>query len=224
MDGLNLLMLILIEVVVLFFLTRSTIQSTFTQLRRWFKHTHTVYGIMSALFFPGTVLHELSHALMAMITFQRVHEIHVFPSWDHNSIKLGYVYYAKKDVFRGILVGIAPIFAGLATLWFIAQFRLFPTENIWWNLLFGYLVFTISTTMFSSKQDLIDVIYIIPVIIIALALYYFFQPDLTRLTEIAAVIVANSQNFLYTLNYCLLLTLVIHLVLNLLLFISSRVR
>jgi hypothetical protein len=51
-----------------------------------------------------------------------------------------------------------------------------------WNLpvwLTGYLMFVITSTMFSSKSDLVDVIYIIPLLIV-LGIVWVFFPSLVE--------------------------------------------
>jgi len=121
--------------------------------------------MMALLYFPGTAIHEMAHLMMAMILNLRVRDISLIPKVRGDTIKLGTVTYEKKDVVRGLIVGVAPFFAALFAFWLIDAFKLLYM-NFWTTALISYIVFTISSTMFSSKQDLIDLIYVLPMIAI----------------------------------------------------------
>ncbi|OGK08535.1 hypothetical protein A2767_05560 [Candidatus Roizmanbacteria bacterium RIFCSPHIGHO2_01_FULL_35_10] len=201
---------LILLLITLFFISRNTINQLFFFLRRFFKNDKTVFSIISFIFFPGTTIHELAHFFAAIILFLRVRDIKVFPEWKDNHLKLGHVLYEKKDFLRGVLVGLAPLFVGL--LFFLALFgwKLFPNQNVFLNILIVYLIFVISSTMFSSKQDLIDLIYIPPVLILIGGIIYVF--------DIKIDIVFRNDNlrqsvvaFLTQINFYLLLSLVIHI-------------
>jgi hypothetical protein len=99
----------------------------------------------------------------------------VFPKWDENEIKLGEVLFIKKDFLRAILVGIAPVFFGIGILFSLFYFHVYPANNIGLNILYAYLIFSISANMFSSKQDLKDLSLIIPVILLLIIIFYVFN-------------------------------------------------
>jgi hypothetical protein len=99
----------------------------------------------------------------------------IFPRWDENEIKLGEVLFIKKDFLRAILVGIAPIFFGIGILFSLFYFHIYPANNLGLNILYSYLIFSISANMFSSKQDLKDLLWITPVIIVVVMLFYVFD-------------------------------------------------
>ncbi len=166
------ILLFIVLTVVLYFLSRSNIIKLSAYLHRKTHGQNTVFIIISFFLFPGTALHEISHFLVASALMMRVHEVVIFPKWEGSQIKLGRVLYEKKGIFRGILVGIAPFIIGTFFFWFIAAFHLFPSKNIALDILFGYLLIVISTTMFSSKQDLIEVVYLIPLSIILFGIAY----------------------------------------------------
>lgn len=131
-----------------------------------------IFAAISLLFFPGTVIHEGAHAITALCLLLPVKSIHLIPEWDHKSIKLGHVVYEKRGLWRSIIVGLAPLPFGLLALWFILMWNV----PVW---LTGYLMFVITSTMFSSKSDLVDVIYIIPLLIV-LGIVWFFFPSLVE--------------------------------------------
>lgn len=129
--------------------------------------------IYFVLLFPGILVHELSHWLMARLLGVRTGRIRLGPV---NEGKTGYysmgsVEVAKSDPIRDSLIGLAPLLAGCALLVFITsqvfkipQFahglnwgelidtfrRWFSKKDFW---LWLYLVFTISNAMMPSAKD-----------------------------------------------------------------------
>jgi len=217
------LVIFVVLLISLFFLSRYTINQLFYFFRHFLKNEKAVFRLISLIFFPGTVLHEFAHFFAAIVLFLRVRDIKIFPEWEDSNLKLGHVLYEKRDFVRGILVGMAPIFAGL--LFFLALFawRLFPQQNFLLNLLVIYFIFTVSSMMFSSKQDLLDLIYIPPVLILIAGIIYVF--------DIKIDILFQNENlgrlaitFLTQINFYLLISLSIHLGIILVLKIFMRKR
>lgn len=171
--------ILIILIIGLYYVSRQTINELFHALRKIFRNDHVVFSIVSLFFLPGTIIHELSHMLMATLLNLHVHEVKIFPEWEKNYLKLGKVLYEKKDVVRGIIVGIAPVFIGLLFLWWMSVFNIFPSSNFWMNIFLGYVIFSVSSNMFSSKQDLIDIIYVLPLVIIIALVFYIFDIRLT---------------------------------------------
>lgn len=199
-----------ILILFLFFLSRQTTNQFFFFLRRFIKNEKTIYGLLSFLYLPGTILHELSHFFAATILFLKVREVKILPEFEKNYIKLGKVIYEKKDFVRGFLVGIAPLFGAILFFYLVSFFRLFPSQNQILNLFFFYLIFTVSSTMFSSKQDLVDLVFIIPFIIFMGILFYIFQIDPTQVLENSKII-NNLLTFLNQVNQYLFFSLIINL-------------
>ena len=164
-----------IELVLLFILSRVLINEWYLLLRLGIKNNRIVFGLIAFVFFPGTIIHELSHYFAATILFLRIHEVVIIPSIEGNKLKLGHVTYEKTDVIRSILVGVAPFFGAMGIFIMIGKFNLFPGDNIYTALIFGYLIFTIAIQMFSSHEDLVDLIYLIPLGIIAYFIIFFFR-------------------------------------------------
>src|SRR4051812_13086785 len=107
-----LLLFFVIQLIGLYFVSRQTIKELFIFLRK-FLPNGAAFTIITILFLPGTALHEMAHFITALILFLHVREISILPEFQKDQIKLGKVIYEKKDIFRGILVGVAPIFFGL---------------------------------------------------------------------------------------------------------------
>lgn len=142
----------------------------------------------------------------------KVYDVRIFPQWEKHQIKLGSVLYEKKDIFRGIVVGVAPLFFSLFFFWFLSRFRLFPNDSVWLNILLGYVVYAVSSTMFSSKQDLVDFAFIIPLIIIIMGIIYIFNIRLDVIFN-NQIVVTGITRFFQTINFYLLFSLIINLIL-----------
>lgn len=115
----------------------------------------TIY-LLSFLFLPGTLIHEMSHFIMALILRVPVGELELVPKLIDGGVKMGSVKIAKTDPFRRILIGTAPILTG--TLIILGLFFYGSLYELFGNNLFifltGYLVFEVGNTMFSSKKDM----------------------------------------------------------------------
>ncbi len=137
---------------------------------------------ITILFFPGTVVHEMSHFFAAMLMNLRVRSANVLPVFEEDGIKLGTVVYERKDPFRGILVGIAPLFGGVAASWGLVALLYLPVaSSLLTQVAIYYLLFTITSMQFSSRQDLIDAVWLIPMIIGIAILIYIFGVDVLGL-------------------------------------------
>ncbi len=108
----------------------------------------------SFIFLPGTIIHELSHWLVAELLQVRTGEITIFPDLEGetNSQRLGSVATAKSDPLRGFLIGLAPFLSGLGILLVLGQ--LFTWDLLWWQLsLVIYGVAVIGNSMMISRED-----------------------------------------------------------------------
>ena len=74
--------------------------------------------LYSILVLPGTIIHELSHWIVAEVLGVRTGQISIFPDLETGAStrRLGSVATAKSDPFRAFLIGIAPFISGLAIL------------------------------------------------------------------------------------------------------------
>lgn len=120
--------------------------------------------VYTLVFFPGIIIHEIAHFLMAAILGLRTGEIHLWPK-EINDNKggetvLGSVQVAKTDPVRASLVGAAPFLAGTLSIYYIVMTRLNWTEwqpglmvPDWVSFAWLYLIFVMANTMFSSKED-----------------------------------------------------------------------
>ena len=148
------------------------IQSIILLLTRRIGVTIVLYSL---LFFPGVVLHEFSHWLMAKVVGVPTGRFSLFPRQiDEGRIRLGYVETAKTDLLRDALIGAAPLFAGGIVIAFIS-WKYLGISQLWGSLsvdgwdgwgeaiqhvlrqpdfwLWFYLIFAVSSTMFPSRSD-----------------------------------------------------------------------
>lgn len=163
------------ELLFLFFLSRQLTKSLSYLLFHWTKNPKITIYSMSLIFFPGTVLHELAHALTAGILGVRIGAIEFVPVMQGDHVKLGSVQIAHTDFLRRFLIGAAPFFSGtallLAVLYFASHNNLF--SNIWITILLSYIVFEIGNTMFSSKKDMEGALELLLSLIVICIIFYF---------------------------------------------------
>lgn len=150
------------ELLVLFFTSKFLVKSL-SQL--FYSLTHSkglTVRILALIFFPGVVIHELSHFLMAEVLFVKAHEINLVPQIDEDNVRLGSVQISKTDIFRSMLIGLAPVLVGGSLLGLLSWYTLsdISIQSIFasWSSVVKYLAiiygfFVIANTMFSSKKD-----------------------------------------------------------------------
>ncbi|MEW6241948.1 MAG: hypothetical protein AB1564_14180 [Chloroflexota bacterium] len=171
-NGLLWFVLMLLPLVLLQRLLHREIQAVILIATR---HPALTMGLFSALFFPGVLLHELSHFVMARLLGVRTGGFSLIPrATADGRLQLGYVETQRTDAVRDSLIGAAPLIAGglfvayaavyrlsLLPLWeFLrnGQFNLFflglsalPDVKDFW--LWFYLTFAVSSTMLPSASD-----------------------------------------------------------------------
>jgi hypothetical protein len=128
-------------------------------------------GLFSLLFFPGILLHELSHLVVAWLCRVRISHFSLIPhTYPNGKVRLGYVETAQVGIFRDALIGTAPLISGGIVITIISYYVLglpafFTGDlNTWWNAIqaipsipdfwiWFYLIFAISSTMLPSAAD-----------------------------------------------------------------------
>lgn len=177
------------------------------------KNKNLAIGVLLFILLPGTIIHEISHFLIATILRVPTGELTVIPTIGKDEeIKAGKLFLGETDPFRLSLIGLAPMIIGLTIIYFIGNtfFANFPqliTQNLQpTTILSFYLLFITSITMFSSKKDMKGLVIAAPIILILfISLYFvgiriFFDKSLTGKIEL----------FLSNLNYYLAVTAVIN--------------
>lgn len=131
--------------------------------------------LFSVLFFPGVLLHEGSHYLMARLVGVSTGRFSIIPRPVKNGrLQLGYVETASADWIRDSLIGMAPLLAGGAFVAYAGavQIGLLSLGQILWQQgipafghafqqsmkqpdfwLWIYLALVVSSTMLPSESD-----------------------------------------------------------------------
>ena len=165
--------------VILFLLSRkltSLIAFVFAQITG---SNAVAIQLLAVLFFPGVVIHELAHWLIASILFVPTGEIEFLPRVQGNMVKLGSVGIGSTDPIRRFFIGVAPLFLGtivLLGIFFYLNPSFFPFT--WKAFIFLYVIFEIGNTMFSSKKDLEGVAIFTVLVFLLLSLLAFLKVPL----------------------------------------------
>lgn len=170
MVGLSVLIL---AVVILYILSRIFIQRLFTFLYRLTRNDKKATVLLGFVFLPGTFIHEISHFITALFLLVPVGELNLMPEVMEGGVKLGSVGIGKTDFIRGSLIGLAPVISGAAIIFWAISYSLSHgyLTNPWVVVALIYIIFQITHTMFSSKQDLRAVLELIVfIIVVAIAL------------------------------------------------------
>jgi hypothetical protein len=171
----NGLLWLLGTLVIFIFLQRALhreIQAFFLILTRSAGVTQVLFAL---IFFPGVLLHELSHFLSAKLLGVATGRFSLIPqAQPDGKLRLGYVETAMGGFVRDALIGAAPLVTGSAfvALTAIYLLHLLPIWDVlrsedlgtFWTLLkavpgspdfwlWFYLTFTISSTMLPSQSD-----------------------------------------------------------------------
>jgi hypothetical protein len=126
------------------------------------------------IMFPGVLLHEVSHWLVAGALNVRSGRFSLWPERDEAGVRLGYIEVEKPDAVRGTLIGIAPLVTGLLIVLALADkalnlpdlaaalttgdlavigpaaARLIGAPDFW---IWLYLIFAIANAMMPSPED-----------------------------------------------------------------------
>ncbi|MDP1722569.1 MAG: hypothetical protein Q8L37_05155 [Candidatus Gottesmanbacteria bacterium] len=156
-------LLFITELILLYLLSRKLIQSVFTVLFYLTRSRTIGIWIVTIIFFPGTVVHELAHLFTAEILGVHTGKLTLIPeSLEGTEIKAGGVMIAETDPLRRTLIGLAPVYIGILVLSVIAYFARHALAGTQEHVLRGwlpltlifYLLFSVSNSMFSSKEDM----------------------------------------------------------------------
>ena len=132
-------------------------------------------ALFSLIFFPGVLLHEMSHWVAAKLLGVRTGRFSLFPRpMDKGRLQMGYIETAETDWLRDALIGAAPLLAGGIFVAYAGILRLgvgeswvqatpsnisssiqevlstYSQPDFW---LWFYLIFAVSSMMFPSASD-----------------------------------------------------------------------
>jgi len=148
------LLVLLVEFIALYFFSQWVIKTLFDCFFLLFRSRTVAITVLLVLTFPGTVVHELSHLFTAAILGVPTGKLSLEPTnIRENNIKSGSLMIAETDPFRRYAIGLAPMIGGIIALTAIVYFLPQNTIN-WITWVLGYLLFSVSISMFSSPADL----------------------------------------------------------------------
>ena len=131
------------------------------------------------LTYPGTVHHELAHALFAFITGAKVLRINLIPRGN----RLGSVEFETRgNIFMKAvqlsLSAVAPVICGAVSMFLMIYFILPNCSIAWHYLLFIYIFISIFFHMTMSTQDIRNFLKGFPVcMLILFVIFLFVKPD-----------------------------------------------
>ncbi len=158
------------EIIILYILTRRLTQNLYIAAFLLTKSRAISIGFLSLIFFPGTVIHELAHLFTAEILGVHTGGLTLVPEGiEQTNVRTGSVSIAQTDPLRRAVIGVAPVFVGMATLFTISYFLpvlwnqtaqdfqngiAFSQYSLYTLLLSFYALFAVSNSMFSSHEDM----------------------------------------------------------------------
>ena len=183
------------------------------------------------IFFIGTLVHELSHIIMARLLFLRTKNINLQTEIiDDKHIKYGTAEIEVTDPFRSTLIGIAPLIFGITLIYFLTlniNFNFFS----WVDVVKLFLISQISNSMFLSDSDTKDLKVISVILVIILlpilflnAEYSFFSFDETIISIKNFFFNSSFVLFLKNLNLIFLVTLILNLTSNIFLNLLLKIK
>lgn len=155
----------------------------------------------SVIFLPGTIIHELSHWIVAEILRVPTGEITILPSLAEvgDTQRLGSVRTGRSDPFRGFLIGIAPFISGLLILFVLGQLLagIWGTGVPFWQLfLLVYGIIVIGNSMMVSKEDRRTWPFIIIFLVLILIVVARMQLSLPATTAALLINVLSSLSLI----------------------------
>lgn len=157
------LFLFIVELTLLYLLSRRLIQTIYRLIATLIRSRTAAIWIVTIVFFPGTVIHELAHLFVAEVLRVPTGKLTLVPppfaeaSGGETEIKTGSVTIAQTDPFRRTLIGLAPVYVGVAVLAALSYFLQINNITIITIIIF-YIMFAVSNSMFSSREDMKGVI------------------------------------------------------------------
>jgi hypothetical protein len=111
---------------------------------------------------PGTLVHELSHAVASLVLLVPVREAHLFRlrHQPDGTVQLGEVVHDDADPVRNFLIAVAPLLCASLLIYGLSVWLL-PENESWemllrsgWTYLFLASVFLVALGLSPSRQDL----------------------------------------------------------------------
>ena len=158
--------------------------SFFGYISNWINWKFLNYKINHWIYYLGAFVHESSHAILCILTGAKIHQYKVFAEQPMVSYSK-----PKIPIIGNLLISIAPMFGGLAILFFVNKYFLLNQYTMpafshwqfflndfwiflkqidltnWKNILTIFLLLNIGATIAPSRQDLKNVWILILILV-----------------------------------------------------------
>ncbi len=171
---------LIFEFVLLFLLSKIVILKLSKLFYYLTKNYKLTVILLSIICFPGTIIHEFAHYVFAKILLVRTGKIVLLPTFNGNAITLGSVEMARSNIFFRTLIGFAPVLIGtiVITLFvYILESNLYFHTYLWYGIL-GFIIFSISNSMFSSRKDLEGLTFYLVLLFLSIVFLFIFEKNL----------------------------------------------
>lgn len=215
---------ILVSLLFLFFTQRIMGKQLSRLIHRLGGNHNAVIWFWSAIFIPGTLIHEVSHFLAAAATGAHTGNIEVFPEFiddelkpgESRSVRLGSVQVAKMNPVQGFIVGLAPFITGSALLVWLST-MIAPTYQTGEYLklaLLTYAFFAIANSFFPSWSDLKQALPLMVIVIFGLVIagYYGLRLSLDPNSKVLLILETLIDSFLISAGVNLFIIVVLGVV------------
>lgn len=173
--------LFILEFFLLFFMAKSLINSLSNLIFRLTKSKHVTVIILSYLFLPGTIVHELAHLFIAGLLLVRTGSMDLAPKIMDNEIKFGSVDIERTDFLRRAIIGVAPVLVGMIIIFGTLFYLQSPgSKTLIIYLVSFYVIFEVGNTLFSSRKDLEGTIELLVAIIFISIALFIVKVDIAR--------------------------------------------
>lgn len=159
------LFIVFLETALLFFLSRQLLKTLSNLLFSITNSRKITTEIITLIFLPGTIIHELSHVFVASLLFVPTGRLNFSPVIEEGRIKAATLEVAKTDPLRRALIGLAPLLVGLAVsigliVWFYQANQALITSSplsvfaLKETYILAFILFQVTNTMYASQEDL----------------------------------------------------------------------
>lgn len=126
-------------------------------LFRFFARKLFVKTILTSWLFylPGTILHELAHFVVAILTFAAPRRFNLIPKREGNVYVLGSVQCARANLLNAAFVGLAPVLLLFPALYFWQNFfDVFYEKEYIKAIALAWVAYTTTASAMPSSQDI----------------------------------------------------------------------
>ncbi len=143
-------------ILLLFFLSKRLTSEIFSFFYKITKSENFSMKVLAFLFFPGVVVHELSHYIAAKFLFVPTGKVSFWPRREGDYVRLGSVSVAESNFVKEFIIGVAPLFVGIVSILIAVYFLIqdFAGFDLLKIAICIYAIFVISNTMYASRKDL----------------------------------------------------------------------